>query len=389
MRSWRATDASSMPSAAEAWLESLSPWPEEFGLGRMRELLAALENPQLAYPAIHVVGTNGKTTTTRLAEALLAGEGLRVGAYTSPHVTGWAERIRIGGENADLVSALAGVRPAAEELGATQFEVLTAAALVAFAEAGVDVAVVEAGLGGRHDATNVVRASVVVLTNVALEHTEVLGDTREAIAVEKLAVLGPGAIAVLGEPEWEAAARRAGAVAVVVTGRSNLALALAASESFLGRPVDGAPAREVEVPGRLEQVGESPLEIWDGAHNLAAVGYALPRLPRRDDWVLVVSILEDKDVAGMLAALSVLGNRLIATSSSNPRALAAQDLGAVAGPYFEQVAIVPEPDRALERAREEAGTEGTVLVTGSLYLLADLASVRSRRIPWREASASG
>src|SRR5687767_3100107 len=137
------------PGEHTRWLESLSPWPEEFGLGRMRALLAALGDPQRAYRAIHVVGTNGKTTTARLAEAILEAEGLRVGTYTSPHVTGWAERIRIGAKEVDLEPALERVRPDAERVQATQFEVLTAAALAEFAAAGVDVAVVEAGLGGR------------------------------------------------------------------------------------------------------------------------------------------------------------------------------------------------------------------------------------------------
>src|SRR5438034_63750 len=266
-----ATAANSMPSAVR-WLESLSPWPEEFGLGRMRELLRELGDPQRAFPSIHVVGTNGKTTTTRLAEALLAGEGLSVGTYTSPHVVGWAERIRVGGAEADLGVALARVRGPAQKLGATQFEVLTAAALAEFAAADVDVAVVEAGLGGRHDATNVLDAPVVVLTNVSLEHTDVLGGTREEIAAEKLAVLGGEGFAVLGEPEWEEQARAAGARGVIVAGNSNLALALAAVETFLGRPVDPGPAEDVWVPGRMERISDSPLEIWDGAHNLAGVG---------------------------------------------------------------------------------------------------------------------
>ncbi|HJS69899.1 MAG TPA: Mur ligase family protein, partial [Gaiellaceae bacterium] len=168
------------------WLESLSPWPEEFGLGRMRELLARLGNPQLGLRAIHVVGTNGKTTTTRMAEALLSAEGLRVGAYTSPHVVSWGERLRVGSAEADVEAALGRVRAEVESVGATQFEALTAAALAAFAAAGVDVAVVEAGLGGRFDATNVLRSPVQALTNVALDHTEHLGETREQIAEEKL-----------------------------------------------------------------------------------------------------------------------------------------------------------------------------------------------------------
>jgi dihydrofolate synthase / folylpolyglutamate synthase len=369
-----------MPSAANrqsnlAWVESLSPWPEEFGLERMQRLLAELGNPQEAFPAIHVVGTNGKTTTTRMCAALLAAEGKTVGAYTSPHVVGWAERVQLNGEPVDLDAALARVRPAAEALGATQFEALTAAALAEFASAEIDVAVVEAGLGGRLDATNVLRAPVVVLTNVDLEHTDVLGSTREEIAREKLAVLQPGALAVLSEPEWEPLAREAGAAAVVITGKSNLALALAAAESFLGKPVDPEPAEALTVPGRLEQRGQAPLELWDGAHNLAGVGYALARLPARR-YVVVASILADKDVDGMLAALSALGEVFVATRSTNARALPAEELAARAARFFPAAESLADPAAALERARTLAGAEGAVLVTGSLYLLADLAAVR-------------
>ena len=366
-----------MTSSADnvSWIEALSPWPEEFGLGRMRQLLAELGDPQGAYRAVHVVGTNGKTTTTRMCAALLVAEGKTVGAYTSPHVTGWAERIQVNGEPVDLEAALARVRPAAEAVGATQFEALTAAALAEFRAARVAAAVVEAGLGGRLDATNVLDAPVVVLTNVDLEHTDVLGGTREEIAREKLAVIRPGAAAVLGEPEWEELAREAGAAAVVVTGRSNLALAVAAAESFLGKEVDPAPAEEATVPGRLERVGDAPLEIWDGAHNLDGVGYMLARLPSRR-YVVVASILADKDADGMLAALSALGDMFVATRSTNSRALAAGELAAKAGRFFDRVETVPDPAEAVERARALAGTGGAVLVTGSLYLLADLAAVR-------------
>jgi dihydrofolate synthase/folylpolyglutamate synthase len=350
----------------------------------MEQLLAALGDPQRSFRAIHVVGTNGKTTTTRLAEALLSGEGLAVGAYTSPHVLGWTERIRVGGDAVDLEAALKRVRAAAEDAGATQFEVLTAAAFVEFAAQEVDVAVVEAGLGGRLDATNVLAAPLVVLTNVGLEHTEVLGETREQIAAEKLAVTRPGATVILGEPEWEAAARSAGAESVVFAGSTNLALALAAAETFLGRPVDPSPAEGLEIPGRVERVSEAPLEIWDGAHNLAGVGWLLARLPSRP-YVVMASILEDKDADGMLAALSALGDAFVATASSNPRALAPDDLAARARAFFAQVSIVPEPDRALAFARETAGDDRAVLVTGSLYLLANLASFRpATALPWQQ-----
>jgi dihydrofolate synthase / folylpolyglutamate synthase len=379
-----------MPSAAElnlAWLESLSPWPEEFGLGRMRELLAALGDPQKSFRAIHVVGSNGKTTTTRLAEALLAGEGLGVGSYTSPHVSGWAERVRVRGEEADLEAALERVREPAEEVGATQFEVLTAAALAEFAAADVDVAVVEAGLGGRHDATNVLTAPVVVLTNVALEHTDVLGATREEIAAEKLAVVAPGATVVLGEADWEEAARAQGAASVVVVeGSSTPALALAAAESFLGRTLDPTGAYGVVVPGRLEEIlGEHQhLEIWDGAHNLAGVSWLRNFLPWRR-YVIVASILADKDADGMLAALSPLGDTLLATASTNPRAIPADDLAERARRFFDQVEAVSDPAEALVVARGRAGEAGAVLVTGSLYLLADLATLRpATPVPWRQ-----
>jgi len=207
-----------------AWLEALSPWPEDgFGLERMHALLAGLGEPQAGLAAVHIVGTNGKSTTTRMVEEVLRDRGLRVGAYLSPHVRSWAERIRVDGREADLEAALGAVRPAAERPAATQFEVLTAAALVAFRTARVEAAAIEAGLGGRHDATNVLDATrVVVLTNVSLEHTEVLGTTREAIAAEKLAVTRPGCTVVLGEPEWEALAHAAGAGRVLVetSGRS-------------------------------------------------------------------------------------------------------------------------------------------------------------------------
>jgi dihydrofolate synthase/folylpolyglutamate synthase len=358
------------------YVESLSPWPQDgFGLERIIALLEALGDPQLRYPSIHVVGTNGKSSVTGLVEALLANGGLKVGAYLSPHVRGWSERIRVAGAEADFDAAIARVRADAERLEATQFELLTAAALADFAAAGVDVAVVEAGLGGRHDATNVLRSPVQVLTNVALEHTDVLGTTREAIAAEKLAVVKPGATVVLGEPEWEDLARENGAETVVIAGGSNLAIAMAAAEAFLGRPVDGHV--DVQLPGRLERVSDEPLEIWDGAHNLAGLGYALPRLPSAR-YVVVASILAEKDVDGMLAALSALGNRLVTTSSSNTRALSAADLADRARPYFDHVEAVEDPVEALRHARRLGEP---VLVTGSLYLLADLAKDESVR--WR------
>jgi dihydrofolate synthase / folylpolyglutamate synthase len=344
------------------WLESLSPWPDDgFGLERMRALLAKLGDPQLSFPSIHVVGTNGKSTTTRTIEETLLREGIAAAAYTSPHVTGWAERIRVAGAEVDVERALTRVRPRAEALGATQFEALTAAALAEFAEAGVEAAAVEAGLGGRHDATNVLRSPVQVLTNVALEHTEVLGLTREAIAGEKLAVVRPGATVVLGEPEWESLAKRNGAARVVVETGGNRALAGAAAAAFLGRPVEPAA---VQLPGRMDRRGG---EIWDGAHTPEAVRYLAPSLPKLGS--IVASVLADKDVDGVLAELGRLAPALVATRSSNARALPAAALAERARPYVDRVEALDDPRTALRRAHELGGP---VLVTGSLYLLADL-----------------
>ncbi len=363
------------PVDAIDWIESLSPWPDEFGLGRMHALLDALGHPERAYPAIHVVGTNGKSTTTRMTAALLRAVGLRAGSYVSPHVEGWHERLDLAPEA--FVRALERIRPAAQRLRATQFEALTAAALAHYAAERVDVAVVEAGLGGRLDATNVLDARVVVLTNVSLEHTEVLGATREAIAAEKLAVVRPGAAVVLGEPEWEELARGLGAATVESPGGSSLALARAAAERFLGRPVDPRPAEQVALPGRLQHLASNPDEIWDGAHNLAGVGYLLERLPP-GPYVITLAIMGDKDVDGMLRALTPLGDTLVATTAATPRALSEKELAARAEPYFTHVEAIGDPALARARARDLAGGTGRVLVTGSLYLLADLSTTVPR-----------
>jgi dihydrofolate synthase / folylpolyglutamate synthase len=350
-----------MPSQAD-WLESLSPWPEEFGLGRIQALLADLGEPQRAYPAIHVVGTNGKSTATRKAAAFLIREGLSVGAYTSPHVSGWSERIQVDGADADFEAAIERVRPAAQRVGATQFETLTAAALAEFVAARVDVAVVEAGLGGRLDATNVLDAPIVVLTNVSLDHTEVLGATRGEIAREKLAVVPAGATVVLGEPEWEAAAREHGAAAIVLTvdpGR-------AAAEQFLGRPLQGEVA--IHLPGRFDV---SDGLVLAGAHNPAGAEWLVARLPKRD-YVICAAVLVDKDARSMLEAFARVGTCVVATETETERSLAADDLARLAREFFPRVESESDAEAALQRARGLAGPDGGLLVTGSLYLLRDL-----------------
>ena len=333
----------------------------------MQRLLTELGDPQRTFRAIHVVGTNGKTSTTRMAAALLRAEGLRVGSYVSPHVTSWGERIQVDGSDCDFEAAVGRVRPFAD--GVPQFEVLTAAAFAEFAARGVEVAVVGAGLGGRLDATNVLDARVVVLTNVALEHTEILGDTREAIAAEKLAVIAPGAHVVLGEQEWEAAARAAGAAAVRVETGGNAVAAAAAVSELLGREV--AP-QSLVVPGRFDVRSEHPFEVWDGAHNPAGMQYLVEQLPDRR-FVVVASILGDKGVDEMLATLAPHADHLVATQSHNPRALTAEALAEHARRYVANVHVVSNPLAAVESARTIAAEDGAVLVTGSLYLLAELA----------------
>jgi dihydrofolate synthase/folylpolyglutamate synthase len=339
-----------------AWLAGLSPWPEDgFGLERMNALLALLGDPQRRYPAVHVVGTNGKSTATVTIEQLLLAEGLAVGATISPHVRDWGERLRLGGAPGDLVAALRQVRPAAEEVGATQFETITAAALRAFADAGVDVAVVEAGLGGRHDATNVLSSRVVLLTNVGLDHTEVLGETVEAIAIEKLSVVHTDdTIVILPDDEL---------VPLVPRGRVRVGGAREAAAAFVGHPV-GARV-DVALPGRLER---RPGEIRDGAHNPDGVSWLRARLPS-GSYTVCASMLADKHVDEMLRRLAPLGDRFVATTSSNARALSAEVLADRARAYFAVVEAVADPTAAVARAH---AIREPVLVTGSLYLLADL-----------------
>ena len=351
--------------SAVEWLDSLSPWPRDgFGLERMRALLAVLGDPQDTFPAVHVVGTNGKSTATITIEQLLLSEGLSVGATISPHVESWHERIRVDGTEADFEEAVARVRPAAERLDATQFETVTAAALAAFSEVQVDAAVVEAGLGGRLDATNVLRTRVVLLTNVALEHTDVLGSTVDEIAREKLAVAQEDSIVVLPDETY----------AHLVPGSGiRIGGAREAAEAFVGHPIVADP--EVVLPGRLERRGA---EIRDGAHNPHGARYLVDRLPP-GEYTVVVSILADKDADEMLRELRRAGSRLVATRSSSPRALPAATVADHARRHFDQVEAVEDPMQAVARAHELGEP---VLVTGSLYLLGDIAH-GERRSAWQ------
>jgi len=330
----------------------------------MRALCVALDWPQRRYRTLHVVGTTGKSSVTTMTAALLRGAGLATGACISPHVWRWAERTRIDGAEIGAAAFAAATSRVADAIAAvepdfepgeriTQFEAAIAVSFTAFAAAGVDVAVVEAGLGGRLDATNVLRSHVVVLTNVGLEHTDVLGGTRDLIAAEKLAVVQAGTVAVLPDEEF---AHLAGPNVVVGGARE-------AAAAFLGRAVE----REVEValPGRLERRGD---EIRDGAHNADGVRWLVAQLDR-DDYTVVASILRDKDALAMLSALATRGRRFVATESPNERALPAAELAHLASHHVPDVEIEPDPAAALALAREQP----PVLVTGSLYLLAALA----------------
>jgi dihydrofolate synthase/folylpolyglutamate synthase len=388
---------------AEEHLLGLELFGMRFGLERMRRLLTVLGSPQERFRAIHVVGTNGKSSTVRMAAALLEAHGVRTGAFLSPHLTSFAERIRVGDRDLEPDEFGAAVERAAAaaakvdrglETGdrVTPFELITAAAFAELARQDVDVAVVEAGLGGRHDATGVLRAPIVVLTNVGLEHTRWLGPTIGDIAREKLAVVTPGAVLVLGEAdaEVEALAQATGARIVrpeaVETGlpgyqSTNFAVACTAAREHLGALDPEAVARvaaRITVPGRMQVVGDAPVTILDGAHNPSGITALAAALPERD-WTGVVSILDDKDAGAMLRSLLGRCRRIVCTAAPNPRALPPATLASLVEQLGGEAEIVGAPHAALQRARELAGPEGAVIATGSIYLIADLVSAPGAR----------
>ena len=394
-------------------------------LDRMEALAALLGSPQLEYPSIHLTGTNGKTSVTRLAAALLAAHGLSVGSYTSPHLErvneriGWNADEITDGALAELLVLIAEIEP---HLPATPsyFEILTGAALRYFADVAVDAAVIEVGLGGRWDATNVVDGQVAVITNVSIDHVEYLGPTREGIAEEKAGIVKPGATLVLGETSPELLpifeARSAGAIwlrdrefgvgenALAHGGRllsiftpggsypdvflslhgahqaDNAAAALAAAEAFLGRALDADVVAQVfghaSSPGRLEVVGHQPLVLLDGAHNVAgahALGAALaeefPSSPR----TLVIGLLREKDPDEMLEALgAAYAARVICCRPPSPRARPPEDVATAAvelGLDHDRVEVVDDVAEAVARAVAVTGPDEQVVVTGSLYVV--------------------
>jgi dihydrofolate synthase / folylpolyglutamate synthase len=409
---------------AERHLRSLELFGMRFGLDRMRRMMTALGSPERRFASIHVVGTNGKSSTTRMIAAILERHGLRTGTYTSPHLISYTERVQVGERDVDgdaFATAISRAAWAAEHVNhtlagddhVTQFELLTAAALWGMAEQGVEVAVVEAGLGGRYDATSVIDSRVTVLTNVGLEHTRWLGPTVTDIAEEKLAVLRGGTTLVLGEdlaPEALVVAERVAGeqdarivhpgaesfadIPLAARGsfqRRNFALARTAAEAYLRsagiEPREDAvreAAAETVVQGRLQIVGEDPLTLLDGAHNpdaTRALALALPEVFGDRPVGLVLGVLEDKDAASMLRTLLGVCERAWFTAPPSSRALSPAALQSLARQLgFDAVVcdrskIVQQPWRALTEAQRWArarGENAAVLATGSVYLVGDL-----------------
>jgi dihydrofolate synthase / folylpolyglutamate synthase len=421
------------PEDAQRYLLSLELFGMRFGLERMRRLMTVLDSPHERFASVHVVGTNGKSSTARMTAAILRRHGIRTGSYLSPHLTSFAERVEVDEATVSPERFAAAVQRAAqaaalvdrtlaEDDRVTQFEALTAAAYWALAREGVEVAVIEAGLGGRYDATSVIDSRVQVVTNVGLEHTRWLGPTERHIAEEKLAVVRSGGTLVTGPlgPEAAAVARRVAeeeGVRLVRAGhefratgdssltvetpgarytdielralgrfqRANFAAAVAAAEAFLGRPLElhavRRAARELALPGRLEVVASHPLVLLDGAHNPSgarALAESLPAVVGKMPVIAVVSVLEDKDAAGILGAIMPHCSGAVFTRSSRPGALPPPVLESL----WRQIGgrgaeIVGDPAEALETARSRAGADGAVLVTGSIYLLAELIGTRA------------
>ncbi|MFB9240012.1 bifunctional folylpolyglutamate synthase/dihydrofolate synthase [Plantactinospora siamensis] len=414
-----------------------------FDLTRIQELLDLLGSPQRAYPSIHLTGTNGKTSTARMIDSLLRAFGLHTGRYTSPHLETVRERIALDGEPVSeqrFTATYREVAPLAELVDQradeplTYFDLTTALAFAAFADAPVDVAVVEVGLGGAEDATNVLGAGVAVITPIGLDHTEWLGDRIEDIAVAKSGIIHRGATVIAAAQEEEAARpilercvevgatvaregsefgvlRRSVAVGGQVLSlqglggvyeevfvplhgahqAQNAAVALAAVEAFLGagasRQLNVETVREgfaaATSPGRLERVRTAPTILLDGAHNpqgMAATVTALAEEFAFSRLVAVVSVLADKDAASMLELLEPVVDFVVVTRNTSPRAMPADELATIAGEIFgpDRVEVAAEMPDAIESAVVHAETEVEgelsgvgVLITGSVVTVAD------------------
>ncbi|WP_157546784.1 bifunctional folylpolyglutamate synthase/dihydrofolate synthase [Hamadaea tsunoensis] len=421
-----------------------------FDLGRIEELLDVLGTPQKAYPSIHLTGTNGKTSTARMIDALLLAYGLHTGRYTSPHLETVRERISLDGLPVDeerFVQIYDEVAPVAKLLDArrteslTYFDMTTALAFATFADAPVDVAVVEVGLGGADDATNVLQAGVTVITPIGLDHTEWLGDTVEDIALAKAGIVHTGSTLICAaQPEeamvpiLERCAEVGATIAreglefgvvdrqVALGGQvltlqglggvydevfiplhgahqaQNAAVALAAVEAFLGagkgKQLDVELLREgfarVDSPGRLERVRVAPTILLDAAHNphgMTATVTALQEEFAFSRLVGVVAAFADKDVHGVLDLLEPVLDEIVVTRNSSPRSMAAADLGAIAVEVFgeDRVHVMEELPDAIETAvaLAESDQDGAlsgvgVIITGSVVTVADARKLLKR-----------
>ena len=418
---------------ARLWsLAHASPFGVRPDLGRMRRLLALLGDPQVGLPVLHVGGTSGKGSTATIAAALLTAAGYRTGLHTKPHLRRVNERIVVSGvpiADADLLAVIEEAAPAAEEVQPTWYEFTVALAFLHFRRIAVDIAVIEVGLGGIFDGTNVVQPLVAVLTNVGLDHTEILGDTVEKIARDKVAIIKPGCIAITGAAQTsvrEIVQERAAAVgvplwrlgdeiesAVVATERSgsdftlrvkerhygqcylgligahqitNAALAIAATQALEPHRliVTDAARRNalasVRIPGRLEVVAESPTVVLDGAHNpdkLEALLAALPAYFSYHRLVVVAAFTRRHDVPAILTRLAAVVDHIVLTSFEmhgdfGPgQAIPPEELAALLATLHPRgtVEIVPEPIAAVAVARTWAHADDCICVTGSLYLI--------------------
>jgi dihydrofolate synthase/folylpolyglutamate synthase len=436
---------------ALAWLDSHIDFESHMPRRRalptldpMRALTALLGEPQDSIPSVHITGTNGKGSTSAMVTMLLLAKGLTVGTYTSPNLHVVAERLARNAEAIDdatlmeVLSELALLESVLEERP-TRFELLTAAALSWFATEPVDAMVVEVGLGGTWDCTNVVHGDVAVLTNVSFDHTDVLGPTLEGIAADKSGIIEPGSRVVVGEmaPDLVDIVRRraeeVGAASfwvagvdfgcesnqVAVGGRlvtlwtpggryedvliplhgahqgTNAAVALAAAEAFFGDALAPEVVEEgfaaVRVPGRLEVLGRRPLLLVDGAHNaagMAALGAALTEEFAVDGTaVAVVGMLTGRDPSAMLEPLVATGVRdIVACEPNTPRAMpvaAVAEAGRALG-----FVVYEEPDvrNAVRTARGMVDADGLVVVAGSLYVVGTArADALASNVPWEDA----
>lgn len=402
------------------------------GLERIEGLLEYMGRPHEGYPIIHVAGTNGKTSTSRLATLLLVAHDLNTGTYISPHLQKVEERLSVNGRTATeeqfalAVSDVAAFAQLGEEAGNkpnTYFELTTAAAFAFFADQAVNAAVLEVGLGGRLDATNVVDAEVCVLTSIGIEHTEYLGEDVATIAGEKVAIAGLNSILISGplpDAALEVAETRArdlgiqhrhygkdfsvldaergvgGWLATIggaedtyediflpLHGRYqlvNLANAVAAAEALVGRQLDVEAVRSAAaiatMPGRMEPIAVNPLVMVDGAHNADGVAVLAESLDEEyptTRWQLVLGVMGDKNVEAMIERLASLVDGIVVTAPASERALAPVALAERIKSLVDVPVLVADDVRlALDMARAEAGPNGAVLVAGSLYLVGEV-----------------